>query len=229
MGPGASCQATPEPHCELMPCEGESMPVCESGGRVRDCTDGRLTWWECGGSFVCAPDRTADGVVCIPPGATPSSRGSLLEESIACTGPTTVRQQRGGYEWVQTCEAAVIRIEDEFVSVPTSCLARDGLAACNPGVEHRSGCEGSGWSCTAAGAIFCNAGVWEQYPCAIGCDPDTSRCVAPLACDPAAGGGLCLDPAVAASCEDGDGDGSGFIARVACPGGCTEAGGFTCR
>lgn len=228
-GPGASCETSPSPHCAFTPCDRATTPAsCDATGRARACGEEGLFWWDCGAGFVCRPDRTRADVVCVPPGAVPSMRGSPIVESVACVG-TGVRRQKGGYEWVEPCEDALIRIDGEFMSVPTSCVTREGLAYCMPDASYRMDCTGTGWSCTSDYAVYCNAGVSEAYACVVGCDPETTRCIAPVACDPDAMEGECIDPTLGAACRDEDGDGSGFIARTACVGGCSETGGFSCR
>jgi hypothetical protein len=165
----------------------------------------------------------------VPPGAVASTRGSSNPESVACVG-ASVRLQRGGYEWVAPCEDTLVRIDGDFLSAPTSCVTREGLAYCMPDARYRmGGCTGTGWSCDGDYAVYCDGGVTEKFGCVVGCDPETSRCIAPVACDPDAMEGECIDPTLGAGCRDDDGDGSGFIDRIPCFGGCIETGGFSCR
>jgi hypothetical protein len=229
-GPGASCQTSPSPHCEFTPCDRATTPTsCDATGRVRGCGVEGLIWWECGAGFECRPDRTRANVVCVPPGAVASTRGSSNPESVACVG-ASVRLQRGGYEWVAPCEDTLVRIDGDFLSAPTSCVTREGLAYCMPDARYRmGGCTGTGWSCDGDYAVYCDGGVTEKFGCVVGCDPETSRCIAPVACDPDAMEGECIDPTLGAACRDDDGDGSGFINTIPCVGGCIETGGFSCR
>ncbi len=225
--PMGVCEESGTPACVSTACDGSFVPYCDPAGRSVNCRDGRQVYEDCGGDFVCAVDRITSTLGCVIAGAVESDRASTNPEVMGCVGGDAIIQ-RHGYQWRQPCEETVTRVDGEFVTVPTSCVERDGSFECLPAARYRADCEGAGWSCDARGnAIYCDDGTAERFDCgSLPCDPDTSRCVDPTECDPDTATGQCVDTIRAITCEDVNEDGVYWWSLTSCPG-CSESP-FTC-
>lgn len=217
LGPDGACVGSPEPSCRTRECGEEFEPACDGPSRMTYCEDGETRYADCGGDS-CVSSAVTGEPVCVPAGAVPSDRGSEVLDRIRCDGADTIVVQRHGYEWSQPCEPAVLPSGDDFVTVPTTCSEREGMAQCIPGPTWRDDCEEEGWSCSMR-ADYCDGSKQTSYSCAVGCSE--GRCIQPEACLPSTFESWCMDPALALDCRDDDGDGMGFAGRTPCPD-CTD-------
>lgn len=233
--PDGACVSSPAPHCESPACDPSSFVGACTADRTQFtvCERDRLRYHRCADGSSCRADRTRPGPVCVPDSAIESEHGSRVDEVIGCASSTEAIVQRYGYEWRMRCENDVVRVGEGFVSVPTTCVEREGSFGCLTAAEYRPTCTGSGWSCTTGGpdaATYCEGGRLESYRCVVACDGATGRCVLPTRCDPGApAAGECIDRIRGTTCVDLDGDETGWIETVSCPNQCSESPSFVCR